>query len=277
MMIRVVAGILSVILGSTRAAAELDLDREVLVIPDTHNAKPYIWHVAKNPRGYELFLSESADKAGGEGTFAFQIVSPSGIRPENVHVFIASDDLHAYAHLRALWKGGGYQFSYRPPGAGAYRLEIVFQTPEGWVNLSKSIKMGGPAVNASPDTLPGDDYYHVKVKLLPKKAYAEHVVTFLYEIFYNGAPMRDIEKLDGFDMQVAAWDETLKEFIYMTPKQNMGGPEVAVSVVFMRPGKHAVFAEFKHKGYIRRVDFAVTVYPEPVAGDDAIINLKPSD
>lgn len=83
--------------------------------------------------------------------------------------------------------------------------------------------------------------------------------------------MKRLSALDCSDMQVAAWDENLKDFIYMTPKQNLGGPEVAVSIVFMRPGKHAVFAEFRHKGTTRRVDFVITVYKEPVVQDKGFL------
>ena len=92
-----------------------------------------------------------------------------------------------------------------------------------------------------------------------------------------GKPLKDIEKIDGSDIQVAAWDEDLKEFIYMTPKQNLGGPEVAVSIVFMRPGKHALFGEFRYNGIIRRIDTVVFVNAEPRSGPGAIENLRPAD
>ena len=98
------------------------------------------------------------------------------------------------------------------------------------------------------------------------------MVTILYEIMYKGAPLKGLEKIDGFDMQVASWDEDLKEFIFATPKQNLGGPEVAVSIVFMRPGKHAVFGEFKHKGVIRKVELVVGVQEEPKEDGGSIQN-----
>ncbi len=69
----------------------------------------------------------------------------------------------------------------------------------------------------------------------------------------------------------------MKEFIYMTPKQTLGGPEVAVSVVFMRPGKHAVFTQFKHNGVVRTIDSVVNVLAEPPQNIGGIEKLKPSD
>jgi len=276
MVTRFFVGIVFMVLGmAATAAAELDLDKEVLIIPDTHNEQPYIWHVQRNPRGYELVLPDSPMKAGEEQPYVFKILSPSGVPKGDVHVFIADDDLHTYAHRKAERTGDDYRFAYKAPGPGKYRLEVVFETLQGWVDLGKNIKIGGHTAAGAEYKLPGDEDYHVKIKLIPKKAYAEHVVTFLYEILYKGKPLKGLEKMDGFDMQVAAWDEDLKDFIYVTPKQNLGGPEVAVSIVFMRPGKHAVFAEFRHNGIIRRIDTVVFVNAEPRSG--GIENLRPAD
>ena len=126
------------------AFCELDLEQAVLVIPDTHNEKPYIWHVAKNPRGYKLILSENRGKAGEEQTYSFRIVSPSGNRPDIVHVFITDDDLHTYAHRKAEKTEDEYHVTYRPPRPGKYRIEVVFENPKMWVNLRTDVKITGP-------------------------------------------------------------------------------------------------------------------------------------
>ncbi len=198
------------------AWAELDLDKEVMIIPDTHNEKPYVWHVERNPKGYELVLSADQGKVNGEQAVSFKIVSPSDIQIKDVHIFITGADLESYFHRKAVRAADEYRFTYRPSTAGKDRFEVVFQTQKGWVDLRKDVKIGGGIATA--DKLPGDEDYQVKIKLIPKKAYAEHVVTFLYEILYKGKPLKALEKMDGFDMQVAAWDEDLKEFIYATPK-----------------------------------------------------------
>lgn len=272
------AGIILLVLGSAAtAAAELDLEKEVLIIPDTHNEKPYIWNVERQPRGYELVLSEAPAAAGGGHSYIIRIVSSSETPKGDVHVFITDNDLHLYAHRKAVRSGEDYRFEYEAPGPGKYRLEVVFETRKGWVNLRKDIKIGRSSARSAPDNRLGDEDYQVRLKLIPKKAYAEHVVTFLYEIEYKGAPLTGLEKMDGFDMHVAAWDEDLKEFLYATPRQNMGGPEVAVSIVFMRPGKHAVFTEFKHNGIVRQVDSVILVNREYLHDAGAIENLRPAD
>lgn len=255
--------------------AGLDLDQEVLVIPDTHDVKPYVWNVARNPRGYELVMDSGAQADSMDKRFSFEIRKDAAENIQEIHVFITDSDLHFYQHIEPLFSDGRYRFSLGIPGTDTYRFEIVFRTDRGWVNLKKDIRLKGSG--KIPDDPERDKGYSAKVKLIPKKVYTEHVATFLFDLTYEGAPIRDIEKVDGTDMQLASWDEDLKEFIYATPKQNLGGPEVAVSAVFMRPGKRAVFAEFKHNGKTRKVELVIDVQAEPRRDENAIEQIRPSE
>lgn len=257
---------------------DLDLDKEVLVIPDTHDIKPYIWNVKRNPRGFELAIGNSVPSTGTNDHFSFEVKREAAIKIKDIHVFITDEDLHTYAHILPMRiTDGAYSFDFEPPMTAKYRIEVVFKTDNGWVDLSRDMKLETAAGKKKPAAKPGDEDYSIRIKLYPKKFYAEHVGTFLYEIIYKGKPLTDIDKIDGVDMRFAAWDEKLKEFIYMTPEQNLGGPDVAVSVVFMHSGKHAVFAEFKHNGNIRTIDSVVNVLPEPPQNIGGIEKLKPSE
>ena len=252
--------------------AELDLDQEVLIVPDTHNSKPYVWNVATSPKGYELVLEHGDQPYGGR--FSFEVKRETDEKIQEAHVFITDDDLHIFRHVKPVLSDGRYLFSFEAPKAGTYRFEVVLRTEKGWVNLEKDVRLkGGGRQTVEPEK---DKGYSVNVKLIPRKVYAEHVVTFLFDIAYNGQPVRDIEKVDGTDVRLASWDEDLKEFIYVTPKQNLGGPEVAVSAVFMRPGRRAVFAEFRHRGQTRSIELVMEVLLEPKQGI-FIENLKPAD
>ncbi len=257
--------------------AELDLDQEVLIIPDTHNEKPYIWHVLKSPKDFELVMDYPGATAGKDTAYTFGINRKQGEDISDMHVFITDDDLHAYKHVRPETAGENYKFTYNAPWAGKYRFEIVFKTPKGWVNLRKDIRIKGERRKEDSEGKELDEGYGIKVKLIPKKIYSEHAGTVLYEISYQGKPLKELEKIDGIDMQAAAWDEDLKEFIYAIPRQNLGGPEVAVSFVFMRPGKHAIFAEFKHNGKLRKIDMVVDVLEELRVDPNSIENIKPSE
>ena len=267
----VAAVVLFLFVVASSSAAELDLDKEVLIIPDTHNEKPYIWKVARNPKGYELVVERAANDSG---RFSFEVRKETPDEVQEVHVFITDDDLQIFRHIRPVLKDGRHMFSFEAPKTGTYRFEIALKTEKGWVNLKKDMRLkGGGTQMAEPER---DKGYSVNLKLIPRKVYAEHVVTFLFDLAYNGQPILDIEKVDGTDMSLASWDEDLKEFIYATPKQNLGGPEIAVSAVFMRPGKRAIFAEFRHRGETRSIEMVLDVLMEPPQGT-YIYNLKPAD
>lgn len=258
------------------AYAELDLDQEVMVIPDQHNEKPYIWHVARNPKGYDLSIEPvSPDSNISEYRLLLNAAVPGGIG--EIHLFITDRDLHIFKHLRPASAGGGvYKFSYNAPKTGKYRFEVVFKTEKGWTNLRKDLKIK-KSDTPDPAKQAGEEDYHVSVKFLPEKIYAEHVGTLLFDISYKDKPLEGLEKIDSADMQVAAWDEDLKEFLFLTPKQNLGGPKVPVSIVFMEPGKHAVFAEFKHKGVIRTIELVVNAFEEPRNYRNSILDISPSE
>ncbi len=262
--------ILGLLAAVVPARADLDLEQEVLIIPDTHNEKPYIWHVARNPRGYDLNLSWS----GTEGKFILSIGRDRPAALSDLHVFVADHDLHSFAHRRPeAISNAAYAFDFVPTRDGRYRFEIVFRTDVGWVNLRKDLELSGSGRKKDAD----DSDYAASVKPIPKNAYADHVTTFLYELAYQGSPLSDLERIDGVDMVLASWDEDLREFIFATPRQNLGGPKVAVSVVFGKPGRHAVFSEFRHRGRTQTVEFFLNVLAEPNSDPYSIENLKPAD
>jgi len=259
---------------ASTAYGQLDLDQEVLIVPDTHNEKPYIWHVVKDPEGYEIIMNSGDQDSPVDGRFSFKVRQEKAEKIQEMHVFITDSDLHIFRHLRPVLSDNRYSFSFFAPKTGMYRFEIVLRTEKGWLNLKKDIMLKG--VGRQVENPDRDKGYGVKVKLIPQKVYAEHVVTFLFELTFNGEPIKDIEKVDGTDMQFASWDEDLQEFIYVTPKQNFGGPEVAVSAVFMRPGKRAVFTEFRHNGEMHGIDLIMDVLKEPPQVTNPQ-NPKPSD
>jgi len=130
----------------------------------------------------------------------------------------------------------------------------------GWINLSENISI---KEGVEREILPeADKGYSVNVKLFPDKVYADHVVTFLYEISYNGAPVKYPEKMEGADILLSSWDKSRKEFICAGSRQNVDG-KIAAGIVFMRPGKHKVFAEFKHNGAVRVFAHEIEILEEP--------------
>ncbi|MBI5666328.1 MAG: hypothetical protein HZC49_14750 [Nitrospirae bacterium] len=249
--------------------AQLDLEQEVLVIPDTHDAEPYKW---KKPWSiwdlwnYKLRLEYGTLIAGSDSEFTFYIKSKTAIH--DVHVFITDKGLNVFKHLRPESENGKYKFIFNAPSQGKYRFEFVFKTDKDvWINLSENISIKEGVKNQILQEQDKD--YSVNVKLIPEKVYAEHVVTLIYQVSHNGVPVRYPDKIDGSDILLASWDESGKDFIFMASRQNVDG-QIAVSLVFMRPGMHRVFAEFKHNGAVRVFDHEVEVLKEPPVREHGI-------
>lgn len=273
---------LCMLLPASVCLAGLDLDQEVIHIPDTHESEKYRWQVARNPAGYGFELASEAAGPSGGRLFTMTLGVPPGVRVEKAHVFITDRDLKTMEHFRAERSGdGSYRFRFNPPVSGAYHVETVLQARDGWVNLSKTVNLPAGPVEAADGAKQSAMEYRVRQQHFPPKIYAEHVVTFLYEITLNGRPVTDIEKIDGLDMQVAAWATSwftpVGEFAYGVPAQNPGGPEVAVSMVFEKPGTYKVFAEYVHRGVRRLVETEVEVWEEIDQKADKNKFLQPAD
>ncbi|RJQ17702.1 MAG: hypothetical protein C4560_08310 [Nitrospiraceae bacterium] len=243
--------------------AQLDLEQEVISVPDTHDTQQYIWNAVINPSGYKLSTRFGAPPAGENAEFSFSIVPPEGetFDEKSVHVFITDMDMQVYEHVRPERSGSGmYHFTFSPPLAGRYRVEVIFRTEYGWADMVDDFRTKGGKAQDRMET--GE--YDVQVRMVPEKAYTGHVATFLYEIRKNGTPVSDLDKIDGLDMQVASWDRRLNDFIYATPRQNTGGPKVAVSIVFRNTGMHRVFAEYRHNGKVQKFIHTVDVGEEAI-------------
>lgn len=254
------------IIISSFSHAQIDLEQEVLMIPDTHDAERYKWKQPWNTWGYDVRLEYGTLIAGNDSEFTFSIKAKTAIN--DVNVFITDKDLNVFKHLRPERENGKYKFVFNAPSQGKYRFEFVFKTDkDDWINLSENISIK-EVVSQDPALIPplvrgaeGGDY-SVSVKLFPDKVYAEHVVTLLYEISYNGAPVKYPEKIDGADILLASWDKSRNEFICAGSRQNVNG-QIAASIVFMKPGRHRVFSEFMHNGAVRMVETDIDVLEEP--------------
>ncbi len=268
-------------ISASTSHAQLDFEQELPVIPDTHDSKPYIWDVTINPSDYEFSIEHGNLIEGEDTDFRFNLrrKSSGSLDDSSLHVFITDRDLQAYTHIRpAKSSDGEYNFTFNPPKRGRYRMEFVFKTDKAWGDFRETIKVKGgkKAETPSPSGLT-DEGYSANVKLVPERAFTDHVVTFLYDLNYKGEPLSAIEKIDGHDMEVASWDRRLHDFVYALPKQNTGGPKVAVSLVFRLPGRHVVFAEFRHNGKTVNFRHVVDVEEEQVKKRGALFNRESSD
>lgn len=235
-----------------------DLTAETIELPDTHADKSeYIWKVKRNPDGYGFELeSEKGEKNSGK--YALQTAVPDGVDIDSMILFFADTDLDRAGVLFPEKTADRYVVDI-PALDGEYKFELVMQTSEGVVNLSeeKSFEASGalPPVNTQS-----------MLELEPKKLYAEHIASFIFHLKAGGKPVYDLEKMQGHDMLLIAWNKSfffnMSQFLFATPKKSIGGPDVAVSTVFKNPGVFVVFGFFKHNGKIDCIRKEVDMYYE---------------
>jgi len=106
--------------------AQLDLEQEVLVIPDTHDAEPYKWNKKWFTWGYDVHMEYGTLFAGNDSEFTFSIKAKTAIH--DVNVFITDKGLTVFKHLHPESENGKYKFIFNAPSQGKYRFEFVFKT-----------------------------------------------------------------------------------------------------------------------------------------------------
>ncbi len=238
-----------------------DPEKETISIPDTHeNPEPYKWNVTLNPKDFGFSLHRSPD-----GRYNLVLDSTSDAKFEEIHLFVTNRKLEFAYHIIPDFIGKNtYNFAFLAPQKGKYRFETILKTEKGWINFRKDIKLARETEKMPPKTLGPE--YEVLIRTVPEKVYSDHITTFIYEIRYKGKPVTDLQKTGGVDMHLFTWNTTwlysLKEFNYLVPKQNFGGPEVVVSLVFSTPGKQVVFGEFSHLGKKKIIRYEVDVASE---------------
>lgn len=222
-----------------------DFEKELISIPDTHeNPEPYNWKAEVNPDGYEILADTDS------GNFAtFNINSPENIEIFELHVFVTPTKLQFANHLIPhRIADNKFSFEYEAPIKGKYRFEALLRTQDGWINLRRNFRLNQSAQNSQQAGIGPE--YEVIVKKVPAKIYADHIATLVFEIIHEGKPVTDLQQVEGSEMHLAGWNKSwivsLKEFNYAVSNQNLGGSEVAVSLVFRTPGKHIIFGEFSH-------------------------------
>jgi hypothetical protein len=236
-----------------------DLEQEILSIPDSHEKpEPYLWNATLNPKEFEFSLARNSD-----GQFHVKIMPPNEINIQEIHVFVTNKKLEFAHHIIPEAAGPNtFEFDYLATQKDKYRFETIVKTEKGWINFREDMKLNQEA-EKTPQIGPD---YEILIKTAPAKAYSDHVTTFIYEISHKGEPIRDLQKMGGVDMHLFSWNSawlfSLKEFNYRVPKQNFGGPEVAVSLVFKTPGRQVVFGEFSHLGKKRTVRYELNVASE---------------
>ena len=271
-----VVGLLLLLNPVPAVAFELDFDKEVLHIPETHETDAYIRDVPTNPDDYRLQLKKEPQPA----EFSLLVSHTDEATIDEVHVFVTDADFEHFSHIFARKKEAGrYGFAFDPPEKDEYRFEMMLKTTAGWVKSGETMDLeAAPGQPASE--IKDRSGYEVIIRKFPPRIYVDHVATLVFEIIYNDTLVTDLEPIHGSEIHLAAWSSSFftrfGRFTYAAASQNLGGPEAGVSLVFKDNGRHKVFATFKHRGQIRTVETEFKVFLEPERGFGKIYQVPPA-
>lgn len=261
---------------SGQAMAFLDFSQDVLEIPNTHEGERYTWVVRDNPSGVESIITR---QPSDDGNWLLTLQIPTDETIEEVHLFIVDSKFANFNHIIPHKKNDRqYNFTFDPKDSGKFRVETVIKTDHDWLRLSRDLVVKSSQSKAS-SAREGEDGLRVLIKIIPSKVYAGHVVTFVFEIEKEGRLVTNLEKIDGFDMHLAAWRTSwftrFGEFIYSRPVQNFGGSEIAVSMVPKETGHFKIIGQYKLAGELHKIATDLEVYYEPRPNSGGIQNMAP--
>ena len=234
------------------AALDLDFGQAVIQVPDTHESTPYIWQVRKDPPNYRAEITG----VPGQNAYLLTVSPPPAQGEPRIDLFLTDKGLQSFIHPTLKRRDdGGYLFSGPLRGKESYQAEIIFKDGSGWVNLSRKFTatMDGSLADTGDGRQTG---YEVQIKQFPDKVYATHTVTFVFEVRKDGKVVDDLEPVDGAMIRVAAWRpgswfRSADDFVYADSQGNESNSEAAVSLVLNEPGRHRIFAEYRHQGVTR--------------------------
>ena len=164
----------------------------------------------------------------GEATqLAFQVTRtqdgvPVGdlqrVHERYLHTFIVARDFSSFAHIHhedfatladADRAAGRFQFDYRFPQAGVYRIVSEFTHRDRSWTKQFDFPVGHPGATPPVEIDPAREQsvgeYRARLAVSPAQPVAGHEAELVFELSRNGQPVRDLQLLLGAETHVAIW------------------------------------------------------------------------
>ena len=274
------------------------------------------------PYSLKLALSPAAPMPGENTRLVFQVTrahdgTPVGdlqrVHERYLHTFIVARDFSSFAHIHhedfarlgeADLAAGRFQFDYRFPQAGAYRIVSEFtHRDRSWMKqFDLPVGHPGPTPDVQIDPAPEQSVgeFRARLAVSPAQPVAGQEAELVFELSRNGEPVHDLQLLLGAETHVALWrlDGTqfghthsytprmaammarmaghrmpaehsaamMLEMMSLPPELVYPGPRVPVRHTFPEAGNYVLFAQFAPGGQPLHFRFLLRV-AEP--GPDA--------
>jgi len=192
-----------------------------------------------------------------------------------MHMIIVGEDLSYFAHIHPTIDAdtGIFSITNNFPEADNYKIWVDLKPKGGIQSLVKFNldKMTGAPHKPIPltggiqsPTKKIDEKYQVGLKA-PIEIAANTAVDIAFEVSDSeGNPITDLEPLMGAGGHAVIISSDRNEFLHVHPTQEVsldwkGGPEVAFSTSFPKPGIYKAWGQFQHNRRTITADFILNV------------------
>ena len=237
-----------------------------------------------------------------------------------LHTFIVARDFSSFAHIHhedfatltdADRAAGRFQFDYRFPQAGVYRIVSEFtHRDRAWMKQF-DFPVGHPGatplvqIDPSPEQSVGD--YRARLAVSPAQPVAGQEAELVFDLSRSGQPVRDLQLLLGAETHVAIWklDGTafghthsytprmaammsrmaghtmsaghsaamMLQMMSLPPELVYPGPRVPVRHTFQEAGDYVLFAQFAPGGQTLHFRFMLRVAEAGQGGTQAMQSI----
>jgi hypothetical protein len=234
---------------------------------------------------YRVTLSTTPPvlRAGQHGSLRLSITTPTSgaavtaydvIHEQRLHLFIVSADLEAFAHVHPeLGADGAWSLPFVFDRPGTYRLIADF-LPSGGTPQLVPLTFTTADMAARPiahpqlanDATAKKRVGTVAVRLVGAETIvAGRATTFTYLITdeASDAPVTDLEPYLGALGHILSVSADLVDVVHAHPLVSAARPNESVSfeLLFPRPGRYRVWAQFKRHGQVFTVPYSVEAVP----------------
>ena len=250
------------------AAGPIDVGGSSSHASDDHDANDSMIEASELPAGGLLVAQDGYrfvpdDRLADAGQFTFTIVGPDGhpvttydeLHDRELHLIVASRDLHEYAHLHPVRDAGGRWTADLPAFApGSYRAFADFEPAgAGQYTLGVDLVVPGPTVAIEPleeqltDTVGGYD--------VTLSADGSDVTITVHR---NGEVVTTEPYLGAAGHLVALRDGDLA-YLHVHPLDDEPAGPVRFAVQVPSDGLYALFFDFKVDGAVHTARFVLDV------------------
>jgi hypothetical protein len=170
------------------------------------------------------------------------------------HLFLISEDLRYFAHEHPeLEPDGRFRFHFNPPLPGIYRLLADF-FPEGGTPqlLPAPLYVRG---EEQPFRAPGLENLSVKLTMEPAQPLAGQRTM----LFFHLEPFAGVRPWLGAWGHLLTASEDLLDLVHAHPVWEPYGNRVQFNVIFPRPGRYLLWAQFDRNGAVNTASVSVEV------------------